>query len=137
MSPYYDTEHQLVPKNTEDRQKAMFLNLAPLLNLMTGVLGTVATVVLWAMFKNRSQYLDKVGKESINFQINILAVGAIFGILGAIINVIPILGQLVSFVIFIVLSVALFITYILNIVAAVRASEGRTFKYPSVFRFLK
>ena len=70
-------------------------------------------------------FIDEQGKESLNFQISM----TIYGIVAAV---------LILILIGVLLLVAVFLAdLILVIVAAVRASNGESYRYPLTIRFLK
>lgn len=83
--------------------------------------GLVAPLILWLMKRDQSPYLDAVGKEVINFQIN-LGVAVLVGLL---LCVIP--GIIVGIA-----------GLVLVVIAALKTNEGKSvYRYPWIYRILK
>jgi len=89
-------------------------------------------LVLWLIKRGDSSYLDRVGKEVLNFQISFsiyisatLAVGTVL--------LIFLVG-----ILFYLLAAAIWVAWIiLMIVGAVKTSNGEEFKYPFTIRLLQ
>lgn len=99
------------------------MNLLPLSGILLAKIpfvGIIAPLVLWLMKKDKSPYLDAVGKEVINFQIN-LGVAVLVGLL---LCVIP--GLIVAVV-----------GLVLVIIAAVKTQGGEFYRFPWIYRVLK
>lgn len=83
--------------------------------------GVIAPLVLWLVKRNESPYLDAVGKEVINFQIN-LGVAVLLGLLACVIPgiIIGIAGL------------------VLVIIATIKTNEGGPmYRYPWIYRVIK
>src|SRR5580698_7378029 len=66
--------------NSDDRMWAMFAHLAgPLTTYLLGGMGWIGPLVIWLIKKDSSRFVDDQGKESLNFQINLL-VQALIGV---------------------------------------------------------
>lgn len=92
------------------------------------LIGIIAPLILWLTMKDQDPLVDFAGKESINFQINLL-VWAIAGfILTPCLIGIPIL--LISLF---VLPIA---ELVLVILAVIKTAEGERYRYPFIFRIL-
>src|SRR4051812_48411004 len=97
-----------------------------LLGLFFHFLGhLVGPLVVWLMKRGDSSEIDAHGKESLNFQISMLIYDIIAGILCLV---------LVGFVLLIVLWV---VNTVLVIIASIRASEGKLYRYPFTIRLIK
>jgi uncharacterized Tic20 family protein len=91
------------------------------------ILGFIAPLVVWLIYRERSAYLDDQGKEALNFQITVLIgwvavsilAGVTFGIGGLLWFVVAI-GNLV-----------------LCIMAAIAANKGERYRYPFALRLIK
>ena len=107
------------PMRPEDEKLwALAAHLGPL------VLGFIAPLVVWLVFKDRSQFLDRHGKEALNFQIAylvyfIVAGLSIFLLIGFVL--LPLVG--IAWVVFMIL-------------AAVQASQYQDYRYPWIFRVI-
>lgn len=96
--------------------------LAILSHILTLVAGFIAPLIIYLLKKDESNFVASHSKESLNFQITVFIICIILGI--------SIVGILL---IWFVLTAAL----ILVIVATVRASENKIYRYPINFRFIK
>jgi len=104
---------------SEDRTAAV------LAHLLTLVCGFIAPLVIYLVKKDESPYVSEHAKESLNFQITIF-LGYIIGILTLII----LIGILILMFIGI-------IHLVLVIVATIRASENKMYRYPINFRIIR
>jgi uncharacterized protein len=84
----------------------------------------IAPLVVWLIKRGDSPDIDAHGKESINFQLSMLVYAVISGILCLI---------LIGFVLLAILHV---VNVVLVIIASIRASEGKFYRYPMTIRFL-
>jgi uncharacterized Tic20 family protein len=89
------------------------------------LIGVLAPLVLWLVLKDTDPEIDHHGKESINFQLNILFWWLIAFVLSFCLIGIPIL---------IVLPI---VELVLVIVAAVAAVQGQRYEYPAIYRILR
>ncbi|HEX7063921.1 MAG TPA: DUF4870 domain-containing protein [Bacillales bacterium] len=85
----------------------------------------IGPLVLWLIFRKDSEFVDRNGKEALNFQISFTIYFIISGVLCLI---------LIGFVL---LAIAGILWFIFVIVATVRASNGEAYRYPMTIRFIK
>lgn len=85
----------------------------------------IGPLVVWLIKKNDHPFIDEQGRESLNFQISM----TIYALLASILVLV-----LIGFFLLIGLAVC---DVILVIVAAVKVSNGESFRYPATIRFLK
>lgn len=112
----------------EARQWAMFCHLAGLawMTWMLPVIGgVVAVLVLWQIKKDDHPFIDENGKRAINFQISML----IYFCAAA-----PLCLVIVGCVL---TPVIIILNVIFTIIAAVRAGDGKYYKYPLSIEFIK
>ncbi len=113
-----------VPITSEDRSWGMLAHIAALAGYLIPLGNIIGPLVVWAMKRDISPFVDFHGKESINFQITMTIYVALSIIL-------------TLFVVGIVLLVAVGIfELIMIIVAAIKASNGEYFRYPLSIRFI-
>jgi len=112
----------------DERTYAVFTHLAGLLSLtdLGGILGLVATLILWLVKKDQSPFLDDHGREAMNFQISLLLYAGALVLLA-----IPTIG----------LSLILFLPLVILrifgcIKAAIAANRAEFYRYPMCIRFL-
>lgn len=121
---------QLVP-NSEERNMAMLAHLSVLINLFTGILGPVAALIIYLVYKDKSRYVAYQAMQAFLFQM-IVWVGWGLVVAGA-----WIVTGLLSIVIIgllliplaCLLSLVPAVAPIYGIVAAVKTSQGEDFKY--------
>src|SRR5436309_6344471 len=114
------------PSTSSDvRTWCVFCHASALLGLFFHFLGHIfGPLVVWLIKRGDSPEIDAHGKESLNFQISMLIYDAIAAILCTFLIGIPIL-------------IALWImNTVFVIIASIRASEGKFYRYPITIRFL-
>lgn len=109
----------------EERNWAVVMHLSILTGVMIPWAGFVVPFALWLIKKNDSDYLDRQGKEVINFLITILILSAVGAVLTVVLIGIAILGAV--FV----------ISLVLSIWAAIKVSDGEDFRYPYILRLIR
>ena len=128
MPPQQMPPHQMPPPNgplqqqpmrpDEEKLWAVGAHLGPIL------LGFIAPLVVWLVFKERSAFLDRHGKEALNMQISYMIYFLVAGI------------SLILLVGFILLPVVGIAWLVLMIVASVKAANSEDYRYPLIFRFI-
>ena len=116
----------LVPSSSSDvRTWVVLCHASALLGLFFHFLGhLLGPLTVWLLKRGNSPEIDAHGKESLNFQISMLIYDAIAAILCLVVIGIPIL-------------IALWIlNTVLVIVASVKASEGKFYRYPFTIRLI-
>ncbi len=115
------------PEITKDaRMWAMFCHLAGLAGFLMPVVGNiVAPLIVWQVKKEDYPFVDEQGKEAVNFQISMSLYGLITIPL-FLICVGPFLLAAVSIV-----------DLVFLLIAAVKANNGRHYRYPLTIRFIK
>jgi uncharacterized Tic20 family protein len=109
----------------DEKQWAMLCHLSALLALVIGV-GLIGPLVCWLIKKDTSRFVDAHGKESVNFQINML-----------IYVLISIPVGIVTCGFGFILTAALGIYgIIMPIIAGMKANSGETYQYPYTFRLI-
>lgn len=108
------------------RNIAMAVHLTALITWVGVPLGhIIAPLVVWLTQKDKSGFIDRHGKESLNFQLSI----TLYSIIALILCVV--------FIGFLLL-IAIFIMHLtLSIIAAMRANEGQYYRYPMTIRFIR
>ena len=99
--------------------------MAILSHILTLVGGFLAPLIIWLIKKDESPFVSEHAKESLNFQITMAICFLICLIL-----IIVLIGAFLMGILGI-------IYLVLVIVATLRASEGKLYRYPFNFRFIK
>src|SRR5437868_11752979 len=111
--------------SSEVRNWCVLCHASALLGLFFHFFGhLLGPLIVWLIKRDASPEIDANGKESLNFQISMLIYDVIAGILCIILIGIPILLAL----------------WVLNtvfvIIASVKTSEGKLYRYPFTIRFI-
>ncbi len=116
-----------------ERQWAIGLHLSALLGFAgPHLFNVISPLIIWLIKKQESPYLDSVGKRVINFQISY----SLYGF--AAITLFGLLWWLVIGLVFLPLYAVIGVAWlILTIIGAVKESNGETYEYPFVIKFLQ
>lgn len=111
-------------------QWAMAVHLSTLIGLGVSVIliGILAPLVVWQVKKDEYPGLRAYAIETINFQLNLLLWQCV-----AVILIFTIVGICLGWFIGVLLPI---VNVVLSIVAAIRVSEGRFYRYPYIWRVL-
>lgn len=109
----------------EQRQWAMFAHLSALLGFVFPFGSLIGPLVIWLIKKDTMPFVDDQAKEALNFQITVaLAIIVCFVLMLVLIG---------FFLLWAVVAGAL----VFVIVAAVKANDGETYRYPFTLRLVK
>ena len=89
------------------------------------VIGFVAPLVIWLIYKDRGRYVADQAKEALNFQITVTIAATISSIL-----IFAIIGL-------VLLPIVLIAALVLMIMAAIAANKGQAYRYPVTLRLVK
>jgi uncharacterized Tic20 family protein len=116
---------QWVISAQEERTWSVLSHLSMFLNLFTGFLGPVAALIIWLVYKDRSQKVAFHALESMWYQIGwlvILAVGwTVTGLLTMI---------LIGFLLIPVMAIVSVVPFVHAAYAAYRVSHNDSYRYP-------
>ena len=120
---------EVIETNKDARTWGMLCHLAGLgwliFWLVPFIGGVICPLILWQIKKNEYSFVDEQGKEAVNFQISML----IYWIVAALLCF-TCIGVVLVPIVFVV-------DVVLAIVAAIKAGEGRSYRYPFCIRFIK
>jgi uncharacterized protein len=127
-SPHIHTQ-PLSP--SDERTWAMLAHLSVLLNLITGLLGPVAALVIYLIFKDRSRFVAYQSMQSFIFQlIWWVGAGAIVGIAWAVsFALAPLIVGFFLMPIACLLSLLPLGALVYGVVAAIQTNQGLDFRY--------
>ncbi len=110
----------------------MVMHLIPIIGTMIpphiGILAVLPPLIFWLLKRDTSPYLNEMGKEVINFQINVGAIITVFELA----MFVPFLGCLVLPLV-IALGIA---ALVIMIMAAIAVNGGKFYRYPWILRFV-
>ena len=110
-----DTQPELAPTSDEK-------TMALLCHVLTFIAPILAPLIIWLIKKDESTFIAYHAKESLNFQITVVII--------CILLVISIVGLLIVWL------VGIF-SVVLVVIATIKASEGKLYKYPFSIRMVK
>lgn len=120
-----NTENDAVSRNADVNQKAMFIHLSAFAGYIIPLGMIIVPLILWQIWKDNDSYIDRMGREAVNFQITML----LYYVLSVVLMFI-LIGFLLIFIVMI-------FHLIFIIVAAVQTSSGVEFRYPMIIRLIK
>ena len=126
-----------------DYNTAFLLHLSAFFGFIFPFGGVIIPLIIWETNKRKSDFLDKNGKEAINFNLSYLLYSFVIAI-----SIIPfvinsILSELNHMNLFVIVSMAsligilAIIKFILIIQAAIKANQGEVYQYPLTIKFIK
>jgi uncharacterized Tic20 family protein len=118
---------------SDARMWSMLINVAAVAGavLSGGMLGLVAVLVIWLVYRERSALVDFHGKQQLNLAITIVLATVAYLILGLMtLGVVLVIGliPMAAYFIYVV---------VISIIAAVAANRGEYYKIPLVIPFIK
>ncbi|HET6228730.1 MAG TPA: DUF4870 domain-containing protein [Longimicrobiaceae bacterium] len=108
----------------EERTNAMLCHVLSLCGYVIPMGHIIGPLIIWLSKKDTSAYVDRHGRESLNFQISMMIY-----VIGAFILMFLLVG-------FFLLPVLAVFHIVVVIIASMRANEGREYRYPLCIRFL-
>jgi uncharacterized Tic20 family protein len=113
------------PLSQEDRNWGLIAHLSSLSGLIIPLGSVLGPLIVYLVKKDQSAFGTDCAKEALNFNLTVVVAAIVCAILWLVF-----VGILLSVVLF-------FAWVVLTIVAAVRASEGTSYRYPATIRFFK
>ncbi|HMD90808.1 MAG TPA: DUF4870 domain-containing protein [Anaerolineaceae bacterium] len=132
-NPSYNPSPPVPPplSPSDERTWAMLSHLSVLLNLVTGVLGTVAALVIYLVFKDRSKYVAYQSIQAFIMQLIVwvgggVIVGATWALTG-ILSAVLVGVACIPFAICLSFLPVIAVAY--GIIGGIECSQGRDFRY--------
>lgn len=112
--------------DSEARKWAMIAHLAGFLGYLMPVIGSlIGPLLVWQLKKDQHPFIDDQGKEALNFQITV-ALSALVCVL--------LMAVLIGFLL---LAIVIVGAVVLMIIAAIKAGEGKLYRYPFCWRLIR
>jgi len=132
-----------IMSHKNDNNNGFLLHLSAFFGYLFPFGGVIAPLIFWELKKKESDFLDKNGKEAVNFNLSFLLYAFVLGF-----SILPfafhsIFKELHHFDLFGILSMVSIISvlamvkFVLIILAALKANQGEVFKYPLTIKFIK
>jgi uncharacterized protein len=106
-------------------QRAMFIQLSAFAGYVIPFGSLIVPIILWMIWKDSDEYVDRMGREAVNFQISMMVYYLI-----CIILMFILIG-------FILIFFVMFFHLIFIIIGTVQTSQGVEYRYPLIIRFIK
>ena len=116
---------QTSPVDKDQRLWATFCHLAAFSGFLIPLGNILGPLIIWLIKKDEMAFVDDQGKEAVNFQLTMLIALLVAGIL-----VFVLIG-------FFLLAVIGVYELVVIIIAAIKANEGKPYRYPLTIRFIK
>jgi hypothetical protein len=120
-------DQSLVPvPGPKARQWAMFCHYSAFFWFLAPMIANVlGPLIIWQLKKDMDPFVDQQGKEALNFQITF--------------SILLMIGTALTWVLIGFPLIALFslVALVLVVIAGIRANEGKAYRYPFCWRFLK
>ena len=108
------------------RKWAMLCHIIALVGLLGNGIGFVlGPLLVWMIKKEDHPFVDEQGKEAVNFQITMMLLAIVCGLLAFFV-----IGLLL-------LPIVLIVAVVFSVVGAVKANEGVHYRYPFALRLIK
>lgn len=120
--PGFDAGHQL---SNDDRLWGMLAHLSALSGYVIPFGNVIGPLIIWVLKKDELPFVDDQGKESLNFQINVLLAAAL---------VIALLCTAIGIVLAPILAVY---ALVMTVMAAIKANQGVAYRYPFTLRLIR
>ena len=131
MPPDYPTAEALPPPqppsgpfSAEEKQMAMWCHLASFAGYLIPFGNVVGPLVIWLSKRETMPFVDREGKESVNFQISV----TIYLLISLVL-----MAFCIGF--FLIFAVAIF-EIVFVVLAAIESSKGNSYRYPLCIRFI-
>ena len=92
----------------------------------------VGPLLVWLLKRDESPEIDDQGKESLNFQISMLIYTVLLGVVCFVL-----LFVLIGILLIPLFAVLYLLDIVLVIIASIKASEGKLYRYPLTIRLIK
>jgi uncharacterized protein len=115
----------------DERTWAMLAHLSVLLNLATVVLGPVAALIIYLVFRDRSRYVAYQSLQSMLMQLIVwVGGGLIVGVVWAIVGVLSaIIIGICLIPLAILISMLPLVALVYGVIGAIQANQGQDFRY--------
>ena len=100
-------------------------NMAMLCHILAIFTGFLGPLIIWLIKKDEAPFVDRHGKEALNFQLTVLIAFVASGVLSFLC-----IG-------FLLMPVVWIVDLIFCIIAAVKTSRGEEYRYPMTIRFVQ
>ncbi|MHC4616684.1 MAG: DUF4870 domain-containing protein [Planctomycetota bacterium] len=113
------------------RMWAMFCHLGGLAGYIMPIIGNVvAPLIVWQIKKDEFGFVDGQGREAVNFQISM----SLYALIGIAVCLVTCIGAVLIPVVAAIVGI---VDLVFLLIAAVKANNGESYRYPLTIRFIK
>ncbi len=126
-----------------DNNNAFLLHLSAFFGYIFPFGAVVGPLVIWEMNKRKSDFIDRNGKEAINFNLSYLLYTFVLGlsivpfIIRTVMNDLHHLDLFGMISLGSIIGVLAIVKFVLIIIAASKANQGEVYNYPLTIKFIK
>ncbi len=123
-----ETETQISEENKPSKDACTWAMLSHILGLgwliVPAIGGVIGSLIIWQIKKDQHPFVDRHGKESLNFQISMLIYGIVAGL-----SILMCIGV-------VLLPAVVIADVVFVLIAAIKAGQGEEYRYPITIRFV-
>ncbi len=126
-----------------DNNNAFLLHLSAFFGYIFPFGAVVGPLVIWEMNKRKSDFIDRNGKEAINFNLSYLLYTFVLGlsivpfVIRTVMNDLHHLDLFGMISLGSIIGVLAIVKFVLIIIAASKANQGEVYNYPLTIKFIK
>ena len=126
-----------------DYNNAFLLHLSAFFGYIFPFGAVVGPLVIWEMNKRKSDFIDRNGKEAINFNLSYLLYTFILGlsivpfVIRTVMNDLHHLDLFGMISVGSIIGILAIVKFVLIIIAASKANQGEVYNYPLTIKFIK
>ena len=128
---------------TSENNNAFLMHLSSFAGYLFPFGSIVVPLVFWEVKKKESEFLDRTGREVINFNLSFLLYSIVVVVAMASFGLSIAIDEMHHLTIFFIISLGVIlgglaiIKFVLIIVAAIKGNQGVAYKYPLTIKFIK
>lgn len=119
----------------DEKTWALMAHLSALSGLVIGFGVFLGPLVVWLLGREKSPFIDRHGKEALNFGITVGIVWFVFTIAALVVGIATFGIGLIMFIPLGLALAALWAVFV--VIATIKASNGEDYQYPISFRFVR
>jgi len=126
-----------------DNNNAFLLHLSAFFGYIFPFGAVVGPLVIWEMNKRKSDFIDRNGKEAINFNLSYLLYTFVLGlsivpfVIRTVMNDLHHLDLFGMISVGSIIGILAIVKFVLIIIAASKANQGEVYNYPLTIKFIK
>jgi len=126
-----------------DNNNAFLLHLSAFFGYIFPFGAVVGPLVIWEMNKRKSDFIDRNGKEAINFNLSYLLYTFVLGlsivpfVIRTVMNDLHHLDLFGMISLGSIIGILAIVKFVLIIIAASKANQGEVYNYPLTIKFIK